>query len=130
MLKDVTLGQFFPGNTVIHRLDPRTKLIWTVLYIVALFLAKGAAGYGMMLLVLLAVIAASRIRLSVILKSLKPLLLVIILTAVLNLFYTSGETLVSFWIFRITREGIRSAIFMVLRISMLVAGTFMLTYTT
>ena len=130
MLKDVTLGQFFPGNTVIHRLDPRTKLIWTVLYIVALFLAKGAAGYGMMLLVLLAVIAASRIRLSVILKSLKPLLLVIILTAVLNLFYTSGETLVSFWIFRITREGIRSAIFMVLRISMLVTGTFMLTYTT
>lgn len=130
MLKDVTLGQFFPGNTVIHRLDPRTKLIWTVLYIVALFLAKGAAGYGMMLIVLLAVIAASRIRLSVILKSLKPLLLVIILTAVLNLFYTSGETLVSFWIFRITREGIRSAIFMVLRISMLVAGTFMLTYTT
>ena len=130
MLKDVTLGQYFPGNTVIHRLDPRTKLIWTVLYIVALFLAKGAAGYGMMLAVLLAVIAASHIRLSVILKSLKPLLLVIILTAVLNLFYTSGETLVSFWIFRITREGVRSAIFMVLRISLLVAGTFMLTYTT
>ena len=130
MLKDVTLGQFFPGNTVIHRLDPRTKLIWTVLYIVALFLAKGAAGYGMMLIVLLAVIAASRIRLSVILKSLKPLLLVIILTAVLNLFYTSGETLVSFWIFRITREGIVQAAFLVLRIMMLVTGTFLMTYTT
>ena len=130
MLKDVTLGQFFPGNTVIHRLDPRTKLIWTVLYIVALFLAKGAAGYGMMLIVLLAVIAASHIRLSVILKSLKPLLLVIILTAVLNLFYTSGDVLVKFWIFTITKQGIRSAVFIVLRIVMLLLGTFLLTYTT
>ena len=130
MLKDVTLGQFFPGNTVIHRLDPRTKLIWTVLYIVALFLAKGAASYALVAACLLAVIGISKIHLKVIVKSLKPLLLIIVLTALLNLFYGSGEPLVQFWIFKITKQGIENAVFMVLRISLLVAGTFMLTYTT
>ena len=130
MLKDITLGQYFPGNTVIHRLDPRTKLALTLVFIIALFLAKGAVSYGLMAVYLLGIIAASRIRLKVILKGMKPLLLVIILTAVLNLFYSQGEVLAQFWIFKITREGVRNAVFMVLRITMLVAGTFMLTYTT
>ncbi len=130
MLKDITLGQYFPGNTVIHRLDPRTKLALTLVFIIALFLAKGAVSYGLMAAYLLGIIAASRIQLKVILKGMKPLLLVIVLTAVLNLFYSQGEVLAQFWIFKITREGVRNAVFMVLRITMLVAGTFMLTYTT
>ena len=130
MLKDITLGQFFPGKTVVHRLDPRTKLILVIVYIVALFSAKSFVTYGIMLLTLCGIIAASKIQPKVILRSLKPLLFIICLTGILNLFYTQGETLVKFWIFTITKEGVRSAVFMVLRISMLIAGTFMLTYTT
>ena len=130
MLKDITLGQFFPGKTVVHRLDPRTKLILVIVYIVALFCAKWFVTYGAMLITLCGIIAASRIQPKVILRSLKPLLFIICLTGILNLFYTQGEPLVEFWIFTITKEGIFSAIFMVLRISMLIAGTFMLTYTT
>lgn len=130
MLKDITLGQFFPGKTVVHRLDPRTKLILVIVYIVALFSAKSFVTYGIMLATLCGIIAASRILPKVILRSLKPLLFIICLTGILNLFYTQGEPLVEFWIFTITKEGVKSAVFMVLRISMLIVGTFMLTYTT
>ena len=130
MLKDITLGQFFPGDTIVHRLDPRTKLILVIVYIITLFSAKNFVTYGLVLVFLATVIALSRIQLKTILKSLKPLLFIIVLTAVLNLFYTPGEELVSFWIFTITKEGILSAVFMALRITMLIAGTFMLTYTT
>jgi len=130
MLKDITLGQFFPGNTIVHRLDPRTKLLLVVVYIVALFMAESFVSYGVMLVTLITIICLSKIKAKVILRSLKPLLLIIILTALLNLFYTQGTVLVEFWIFKITKEGILSAIFMVLRIAMLICGTFMLTYTT
>ena len=84
MLKDITLGQFFPGTTVIHKLDPRTKLIWVVMYIVALFLAKWFVSYALVMLTLAAIIAASKIHLKVILRGMKPLLLIILLTAVLT----------------------------------------------
>lgn len=130
MLKDITLGQYFPGTTPVHRLDPRTKLVLVVVYIVALFLAKWFVSYALMLVFLLAVIRISKIKLKVILRSLRPLLIIIILTAILNLFYAQGDVLVQFWIFKITREGILNAVFMILRITLLVAGTFMLTYTT
>ena len=130
MLKDITLGQYFAGDTVVHRLDPRTKLILVVVYIVTLFSAKWFVTYGIVLLTLAGIIFASQIQLTTILKSLKPLLFIIVLTAILNLFYTQGEPLVQFWVLTITKEGIFSAVFMVLRIVMLIAGTFMLTYTT
>ncbi len=130
MLKDITLGQYFAGDTVVHRLDPRTKLILVVVYIVTLFSAKWFLTYGVVLLTLAGIILASRIQPKTILKSLKPLLFIIVLTAVLNLFYTQGEPVVKFWVLTITKEGIFSAFFMVLRIVMLIAGTFMLTYTT
>ena len=130
MLKDVTLGQFFPGQTPIHKLDPRTKLVLVIVYIVALFLAKWFISYAAIAAFLALVIAMSKIRLKVVLKNLKPLLFIIILTALLNLFYGQGEPIAQLWIFKITKSGIQNAIFMVLRISLLVAGTFMLTYTT
>ena len=130
MLKDVTLGQFFPGQTPIHKLDPRTKLVLVIVYIVALFLAKWFVSYAAIAAFLALVIAMSQIRLKVVLKNLKPLLFIIILTALLNLFYGQGEPIAQFWIFKITKSGIQNAVFMVLRISLLVAGTFMLTYTT
>jgi len=130
MLKDITLGQFFPGNTIVHRLDPRSKLILVVVYIVALFFAKHILTYGIMLAALVGIVLASKIKPSVILKSMKPLLFIIVLTGLLNLFYTDGKVLAKLWVFTITEEGIYNAVFMVLRITMLISSTFMLTYTT
>ena len=130
MLKDITLGQYFPGNTVIHRLDPRTKLILVIVYIVALFSAKSPLSYGLVALFLIVTVGISKIQPKVILKGMKPLVIIIALTGILNLFYTDGRVLVQVWIFRITVEGIISALFMVSRIILLIAGTFMLTYTT
>ena len=130
MLKDITLGQYFPGDTVVHRLDPRTKILLVLVYIVALFIAESFISYALMILVLGTVIGVSRIRLSTVFRGIKPLLFVIILTALLNLFYSEGRVLVEFWIFKITDQGILNALFMVLRIVMLIMGTFMLTYTT
>lgn len=130
MLKDVTLGQFFPGDTVVHRLDPRTKLILVVVFIAALFTAVDYWSYGLMIGVTVLCIALSRIKPKTIMKGLKPLVLIIILTALLNLFYTEGEPIVQFWILKISWEGIKRAVMMVLRIMLLICGTFLLTYTT
>ena len=130
-LKDITLGQYFPGNSPIHRLDPRTKLLAVVLYIAALFLASWFVTYAIMFVVLAGSIAVSRVPIKSIVRGLKPVLFIVVFTAVLNLFYTPGNTvLVHFWIFTITLEGVWRAFFMVVRIMMLIAGTFLLTYTT
>ena len=129
MLKDITLGQYFPGNTVVHRLDPRTKLLMVVVYIVALFLAKWWVSYGVMLAFLVTAVMLSHIKPKALFRGLKPLIVIMVFTALINLFYSDGEVLVKFWIFRITREGIVQAAFLVLRIMMLVTGTFLMTYT-
>ena len=131
MLKDITLGQYFPGDTVVHRLDPRTKLILTILYIVLLFIAKSYVSYALVFLFLAVSIALSRIRIKAILSGLKPLVILILVTAILNLFYTRGEhLLVRFWRISIYWEGVRTAATMALRIMMLITGTLLLTYTT
>lgn len=130
MLKDITLGQYFPGNTPVHRLDPRTKLVLVCIYIIALFCAKYYFSYALMACFLAFSMFLSHIGLRVIMKGLKPLLFIIVLTGILNLFYTEGTPLVTFWIFTITREGIQNAFFMIARIVMLIFGTFLLTYTT
>lgn len=131
MLKDITLGQFFPGKSIVHRLDPRAKLLLLIVYIVALFLAKSWCSYGLVLFFLIAVTCLGRIPFKAMTRGLKPMLVFIIFTAVLNLFYTkTGTLLVDWWIFEIWTDGIITAFFMVLRIMMLVCGTFLLTYTT
>ena len=129
-LRDITLGQYFPGNSPIHRLDPRAKLTALICYIVALFLAEWLVTYGILLAVLGAVVAVSTVSLKSLLRGMKPVVFILVFTAVLNIFYTPGDPLVSFWIFTITREGIVHAIFMVVRILMLISCTFLLTYTT
>ena len=130
MLRDITIGQHFPGNSLVHRFDPRLKLVLTIVYIAALFTAQSYVSYAVMLIVTGVCIALSRIPLKVILRGLKPLWIIIALTAVLNIFFTPGRELVSFWKITITYEGLVRAVFMVLRITMLIAGTFLLTYTT
>ena len=128
MLKDITLGQFFPGDTIAHRLDPRTKLLMVTLYIVALFQAKGWLSYGILTVVTFGCMRISHISLKNIFKGLKPMIFIISLTALLNIFYTDGTPIIPGWI--ITWEGIARAIQMVLRIVLLITGTFLLTYTT
>ncbi len=131
MLKDITLGQFFPGTSFIHRLDPRTKLVMLIVYIVALFVATSWISYSVMLAFLLSCIAISKIPPKSIIRGMKPMVLILIFTAVLNIFMTKGETVWFRWHFiQITREGVFRAVFMAARILMLVTGTFLLTYTT
>ena len=131
MLKDITLGQYFPGNTLIHRLDPRTKLLCVILYIVALFNAKSVLTYGIMIAVLTICILISRVHYKALTKGLKPVYIIVAFTAIMNLFFTGGTPVADVWLLRhITFEGIRSAIAMVLRIVMLIMGTFLMTYTT
>ena len=131
MLKDITLGQYYPGDTLVHRLDPRTKLILTLIYIAALFTAIVYAGYALVVLFLAVSILISRIRLRNILSGLKPLIVIVLITGILNLFYTKGEhLLVHFWRISIYWEGVETAVFMALRIMLLIAGTLLLTYTT
>ena len=131
MLKDITLGQYFPGKSFVHRLDPRTKLILLVVYIVALFVASSWISYGLCLLFLVVTIAISTIPLKSIVRGMKPLLVILIFTGILNLFFTDGEkVLVHFWVITITLEGVIRAVFMVSRILMLITATFLLTYTT
>ena len=128
MLKDITLGQFFPGDTIAHRLDPRTKLLLVVLFIVALFQARGWVAYGVLTLTVAACMSVSHISARNIFKGLKPMIFILALTGVLNIFYTGGTPILPGWI--ITWEGIARAIQMVLRIVLLITGTFLLTYTT
>lgn len=131
MLKDITLGQYFPGKSPIHLLDPRTKLLFLIIYFVALFTADGWISYGIVLVFLSTVIYMTTIPLKIIVKGLKPLIFILVFTGILNLFMTPGENvLVSFWGLNITVEGLVQAIFMVSRILMLIVGTFLLTYTT
>lgn len=130
MLKDITLGQYFPGNSIVHKLDPRTKLLMTVLYIVILFLANGLLSYSLVFVFLAVSVAISHIKPKSLLKGLKPLMIIVILTGLINIFYGQGKVLCQFWIITITDDGLKTAFFMVSRIIMLVCGTFLLTYTT
>ena len=131
MLKDITLGQFFPGHSAIHRMDPRTKLILTMVYIVALFVAQNWISYSLMLVFLLVCIKISSIPPKSIVRGMKPLVFILIFTAILNIFYTDGGVeLVRLGSLAITTEGLKRASFMIWRILMLISGTFLLTYTT
>ena len=130
MLKDITLGQYFPGDSVLHRMDPRTNLILVILYIVALFQATNFLSYAVMALVTVTVIKISQVPPKALVRGLKPIVIIIVLTAVLNMFYTDGHVIFQIWKLKLTVEGIIKAFFMVIRIVMLICGTFLLTYTT
>lgn len=132
MLRDITIGQHFPGNSIIHRCDPRLKIVATIAYIVVLFLASNPLGMVLSLVLLGLLYRAAKIPLKLILKSLKPIFPIVIFTAVLNLFFITGEgdPLVHLGFVRIYAEGVRYAVLMAVRIVALIAGTSLLTYTT
>ena len=123
MLKDITLGQYFPGDTLIHKLDPRTKLLCVILYIVALFNAKGPLTYGIMIAVLAVCILISHVEWKALTRGLKPVYFIVAFTAIMNMFFTNGTPVADVWLLRsITWEGIIAVIQMVLRIILLIMG--------
>lgn len=130
MLKDITLGQFFPGDSIIHKLDPRIKIILLILYIITLFSVKSKTGYLIMGITTLVLMIISKIPLKLYIRGLKPLFLIVCFTGILNLFYSSGNIVFSFWFLKITDTGICNALTMIVRILILVMMTSMLTYTT
>lgn len=131
MLNNITMGQYYPVDSKVHRLDPRIKLILTIVFIVAVFLAKTFVGYALLLIFVYCAARMANVPFKMLLRGLKPLRLILILTFLLNLFFTTGETVwVEFWIIRITKEGFLQALFYSLRLAFLVVGTSLLTLTT
>ena len=132
MLKDITIGQHFPGHSILHRCDPRLKLVATIAYIVVLFVAPNPLGLALSILLLAALYKVAQIPGKMILKSLKPIVPIVIFTAVLNLFFVTGQggPVVHFWVVHIYVEGVKYAILLAVRVCALIAGTSLLTYTT
>ena len=132
MLKDITIGQHFPGDSIVHRTDPRLKILLVIAYIVLLFTINNFLGLALSLVLLAGLYMLAKIPLRIIVKSLKPIIPIIAFTAILNLFFMGGEgePLIHFWVIKVYKEGIAYAIFMAVRIVALIAGTGLLTYTT
>ena len=130
MLKDITLGQYFPGDTVVHRLDPRTKILLVLTYIILTFSIGSFAGYGVLAVFTLGCILVSKVPPKFVIKGLKPILVFIVITGIFNLFLTGGDPVFHWWIFTITKQGIYFAVFMILRLVFLILGTSLLTLTT
>lgn len=131
MLKDITIGQYFPGHSIFHRLDPRVKIIITIAFIVMLFMVKNPYGFLFCTIAILLCYQIAKIPLKMILRSIKPIMPIVLFTAILNIFFYAGDNLIiDWWIFRISWQGLYNAFTMALRIILLIAGSSLLTYTT
>lgn len=130
MLKDVSIGQYFPGNSIIHRTDPRVKLILTMVFIIMLFFVKNPLGFIVPIIYLLLVIKIAKLSLTVILKSVKPIIPLILFSSLLNMFFLDGDPLFEFFGFGVSKQGVTIAILMTVRIICLIIGSSLLTYTT
>ncbi|MDO4614151.1 MAG: energy-coupling factor transporter transmembrane component T [Lachnospiraceae bacterium] len=130
MGNEITLGQYYPVDSILHRLDPRTKFIGTIIYIVSLFLVKGVAGYLYVTAALAALIILSKVPFRFMLKSLRGIFFILILTVIFNLLLTPGTVIAKIWVIKITREGLTIAIKMAIRLTYLVTGSSIMTLTT
>ena len=130
MLRDITLGQYYPADSVIHKLDPRVKLFATFIYIISLFCFKGIAALLFATVFLIFCIRTSKVPFKFMVKGLKAIVVLMLITAAFNLFLTPGTPIVKFWIFKITAEGAQNAILMAIRLTYLILGTSIMTLTT
>lgn len=131
MIRDITIGQYYPAKSCIHRLDPRVKIVCTLLFLISLFVQNSVLGYGMATLYLAFVIKASRVPLKFIVKGLKAIVVLLLFTVCMQLFLTKGgRELFHFWIFHITENGLRIAVFMAVRLIYLIMGSSIMTFTT
>lgn len=131
MIRDITIGQYYPAKSVVHRLDPRVKLVWTMLYLISLFLFKSISGYLVATLFLVGIIKASKVPFRFIVKGLKPVIMLLMITVLFNLFLTrEGDVLFHAWIITITEGGLRTAVYMAIRLIYLIIGSSLMTFTT
>lgn len=131
MIRDITIGQYYPAKSVLHRLDPRVKLVSTLLYLISLFLFKSIPGYIVATVFLVAVIRLSKVPFAYIMKGMKPIIMLLMITVIFNLFLTrEGDVLFHAWIFTITEGGLRTAVYMAIRLVYLIAGSSLMTFTT
>jgi energy-coupling factor transport system permease protein len=130
MLRDITLGQYYPADSPIHKLDPRVKLFSTLIYIISLFCFRGIAALAVATVFLFVVIRTSKVPFKFIVKGLKAIMILLLITALFNVFLTPGEALVTFWKFKITVEGVQNAALMAVRLIYLILGTSIMTLTT
>lgn len=130
MLRDITLGQYYPADSVIHKLDPRTKLFATLLFIISVFSFDGIVGFIVMTAFLFGVIALSKVPLSFMLRGLKAIMILLVIAGLFNLFLTPGQVLWSIWKIHVTREGLRNAVLMTIRMVYLIMGSSVMTLTT
>ena len=131
MIRDITIGQYYPAKSVVHRLDPRVKLICTLLYLISLFLFSSIPGYLVATVFLVCVIHISKVPFSYIVKGLKPVIMLLMITVLFNLFLTrQGDVLFHAWIFTITEGGLRTAVYMAIRLVYLIIGSSLMTFTT
>lgn len=130
MLKDISIGQYFPGKSPIHRIDPRIKILLTLAFIVMIFVVRNLFSFLLIILFLLFIVLISKIPLKIVLRGIKPILPLVLFTGILNMFFVTGEPVLQWWIITITKEGIELAILMAIRIVCLITGSSMLTYTT
>lgn len=131
MIRDITIGQYYPAKSILHRLDPRVKLVSTLLYLISLFLFKSIPGYIVATVFLITVIQMSRVPISFIVKGLKPIIMLLLITVLFNLFLTrDGDVLFHAWIFTITEGGLRTAVYMAIRLIYLIIGSSLMTFTT
>ena len=131
MIRDITIGQYYPTDSVIHKLDPRVKIVCTLLYLISLFLFKSVLGYVICTIFLIAVIRTSKVPFKFITKGLKPIILLLLITTIFNLFFTTtGKILVSVGFIKITEDGLRASVYMVLRLIYLIIGSSLMTLTT
>lgn len=130
MLKDITIGQYFPGDTIVHRLDPRIKILSVMFFIIALFFVKSFYPYLLIFAFILFSVRLSEVPFKVVLKGLKPIMFIIMITFFINVFFTKGEVLFELGPLTVSKEGLRQAIFMAIRLIFLILGTSLLTLTT
>ena len=131
MIRDITIGQYYPAKSILHRLDPRVKVVSTLLFLISLFLFRSIPGYIVATIFLVAVIRMSKVPFGYIVKGLKPIIMILMLTVLFNLFLTrGGETLFHWWIFTVTSEGLVTAVYMAIRLIYLIIGSSLMTFTT
>lgn len=130
MLRDITLGQYYQTDSVIHKLDPRVKLTATVFFIISLFVVRSWVGYVVAAIFLAVMIKLSNVPFKYMVKGMKSIVFILLITVIFNLFLTPGEVLVSVWKIRITREGVQTAVMMAVRLSFLIVGSSVMTLTT
>ena len=131
MIRDITIGQYYPANSILHRLDPRVKLVCTLVYLISLFMFNSISGYIIATIFLWTVIKLSKVPLEFIMRGMKAIFMLLMLTVLFNLLFTKqGEVLLRVWILEITEGGLRTAVFMAIRLIYLIMGSSLMTFTT